>query len=175
MQRNTVVAVGLAVLVVVGAFLLARTSNATIGVEGGTSYKPALVAVSDMVDGVSYPVQHTFKCVVPGSGGVEGRDWHSTNRWVKNQLSYDTYEVDGRIYQALSLVDNRSGVPLGHVRFRHELINVGTGPHLEGKDYMKTLINGRPATIQREVLFVEFNGTLEPQARPYPPCGTPRS
>lgn len=173
MRNSGLVVVGTLVTIVVAIALLiayARGGSATVE---GAGYKPAFVAVTDMVDGAAYPVGHTFLCSEAGVGVA--RDWHSTNRWVKNQLSYDRYVVDGRTFETLQIVTDDSTLPPGHVRFRRELVNVGSGPRLEGHDYQKTLINGRVATIQRELLFVEFNGTLEPQARPLPACGTPRS
>ncbi len=178
MNFNRRAAVGTAlsllfVAFVVFALFYGGGSRSGIGIESATGYKPALVAVSDMLDGRPYPVQHTFLCSEKGVGIA--RDWHSTDRWVKNQLSYDRYVVDGRTFETLQIVTDDSTLPKQHVRFRKELVNVGSGPRLEGHDYMKTLINGRAATIQRELLFVEFNGVLEPQARPLPACGTPRS
>ena len=132
---------------------------------------PALAPrlVTDVQLGTVYQVGHTFKCVL--ATGEEVRDWHLLDRWIKNQLSIDTYEVDGRTFSALRLDPT---LPKGHVRFRKELVNVGTGPSLEGHDYMKTIVNGREATVEREILFVEYNCTLESQARPLPACGTPR-
>ena len=116
---------------------------------------------------------HTFLCTEAGVGVA--RDWHFTNRWLKNQLSYDSYVVDGRTFNALQIVTNDSTLPTGHVRFHKEMVDVGSGPRLEGHDYQKTFVNGRVATIQRELLFVDFNGTFVPQAWPLPACGTPRS
>ena len=96
-------------------------------------------------------------------------------RWMKNQLSHDEYVVDGRVFRAFRIVTNDLTLPPRNVRFRKETVNVGNGPTLEGHSYLKTFINGRFATVQRELLVVEFNGRLERQRRPLPACGTPRS
>ena len=92
-------------------------------------------------------------------------------RWMKNQLSHDEYVVDGRVFRAFRIVTNDLTLPPRNVRFRKETVNVGNGPTLEGHSYLKTFINGRFATVQRELLVVEFNGRLERQRRPLPACG----
>ena len=66
-------------------------------------------------------------------------------------------------------------MPRGNVRFRKVVVNIGDGPVLEGHSYLNTRINGAKVKMERELLFVEFNGKLERQRRPLPACGTPRS
>lgn len=142
---------------------------------GGGSGKASVTppVVSDVQYGIAYPVGHTFLCVNKAAGVA--RDWHLTDRWVKNQLSYDTYTVDGRVYNSLRIVTDDPTLPKRHVRFRKVVVNIGTGPTLEGHSYLSTLIDGHTAKMERELLFVEFNGQLERQRRPLPVCGKPRS
>lgn len=128
--------------------------------------------VSDVSYGLAYGAR-TELCVKPD--GEVARNWIFTNRWMKNQLSFDTYTVDGRVYNALHIVTDDPNLPARSVRFRKVIVNIGDGPSLEGHSYLSTLINGSPAKMERELLFVEFNGRLERQRRPLPACGTPRS
>lgn len=161
---------GIATVAVVMGFLIffvVRSSSQT-------PPSPAPVRmVSDVAeDGNEYAVQHTFLCVLPD--GVEARDWHFTDRWVKNQLSYDFYHAGGVTGRPVVAIRQVASVKRGHVRFIRQLMNL-TGPSLEGHDYLQMRVNGQTATIQEDVLFVEHNVVLEAQARPLPACGTPRS
>lgn len=117
---------------------------------------------------------HTYVCALPGN--VRVRNWDFTDRWLPNQLSYDRYtavNADGNTKVYVALAKNPSLKPK-HVRFSERKINVGDGPGLEGFQYRRTLINGKQAQVERVVLFVEYNGALEPQSFAPPPCGTPR-
>jgi hypothetical protein len=161
----------------IGKMLLAAVAVAAIALGlysffGPSAKKVISDMVSDVAYDVAYPTTRTFLCV---ENGEVKRDWHFTNRWMKNQLSNDTYVVDGKTFQALWIVRNDPTLPKQNVRFRKKTVKVGTGPTLEGHSYMRTLINGYPATVAQELLFVEFNGHLESQRRPLPVCGTPRS
>ena len=159
------------VTLVAGASIALAMAYALVGF-GSASATPTPRPVTDVEYGPDYQTR-TELCVKP-DGGV-ARDWKFADRWMKNQLSYDTYTVDGRVYNALRIVTNDPKLPRGHVRFRKVVINIGDGPTLEGHSYLNTRINGQKATIERELLFVEFNGKLEHQRRPLPLCGTPRS
>ena len=165
MNSRTIVAIVAAMVIgVVGTILI---------MGGPATAQPAPRPVTDVTyGGATYPVGHTFLCTDKASGVA--RDWHLTDRWVKNQLSYDTYTVDGRVYNALRIVTDDKTLPKGHVRFRKVVVNVGDGPTLEGHSYLRTLINGSQTKVERELLFVEFNGWLRSQVRPLPACGTPR-
>lgn len=155
-----------------------------LGIIGGVGYNTfgsnravaqpvsATRTVTDVPYGVASKAR-TELCVTPS--GKVARDWKFADRWMKNQLSYDTYTVDGRVYNALHIVTDDPALPKGHVRFRKVLANIGDGPDLEGHSYLNTRVNGKKVTLERELLFVEFNGQLRPQARPLPACGTPRS
>ncbi|OGN03033.1 MAG: hypothetical protein A2651_01755 [Candidatus Yanofskybacteria bacterium RIFCSPHIGHO2_01_FULL_42_12] len=157
----TVVALALGFLGIAGCELFGNRASTT----------PASV-VSDVSYGVASPAR-TELCV---DNGATMRNWIFSDRWMKNQLTHDTYTVDdGRTYNAFRILTDDSTLPPHHVRFRKVVVNVGDGPTLEGHSYLRTLINGNPATILREILVVEFNGRLERQRRPLPPCGTPRS
>lgn len=117
---------------------------------------------------------HTYVCRAPG--GTLVRNWDFNDRWLPNQLSYDRYtavNADGetRTYTA---IEKNANLKPHHVRFTERRISVGDGPNLEGFQYRRTLINGQAAQVERVVLFVEYNGTLEPQRFTPPPCGTPR-
>ena len=140
--------------------------------RGGGSVKAGTAPViSDVGYGPAYGAR-TELCV---DNGVTMRNWVFTNRWMKNQLTHDRYIVNGRTYSALHIVTGDSTLPKGHISFRKVVVNIGTGPSLEGHSYLSTLINGNPAKMEQELLFVEFNGRLERQRRPLPACGTPRS
>lgn len=134
---------------------------------------PVSRPVTDVEYGTAYETTRTFLCVEPS--GTVARDWNFVDRWVKPQLTYDTYEVDGRTYNAFRIVNDDPTLWNRHVRFRKVIVNIGSGPRLEGHDYLKTRINGAEATIERELPFIEFNGKLERQRRPLPDCGMPRS
>lgn len=129
-------------------------------------------AVTDIEYDVAYAAR-TELCVKPD--GEVARDWKFADRWMKNQLSYDTYTVDGRVYNAFRIVTDDPELPAHHVRFRKVVVNIGDGPTLEGHSYLNTRVNGQKVSMERELLFVEFNGQLERQRRPLPPCGMPRS
>lgn len=166
MTRNILFAFAAVVVMVLSllAFFVNRTA---------TSAAPAPVRlVSDVKYGVVYPAR-TELCVKPD--GEVARDWQFADRWMKNQLSHDTYTVDERVYNALQIVNDDPTLPKSHVRFRKVVVNIGDGPTLEGHSYLRTLINGSQAKMERKLLFVEFNGRLERQRRPLPTCGTPRS
>ncbi|OGN07382.1 MAG: hypothetical protein A3B86_01375 [Candidatus Yanofskybacteria bacterium RIFCSPHIGHO2_02_FULL_38_22b] len=138
-----------------------------------SSQTPEVRAVTDVAeDGTEYAVQHTFLCTLPG--GREARDWHFTDRWVKNQLSYDTYHAGGVAGGTVVAIQRVSSVNSGHVRFRRERLSL-SGSSLEGHDYLRVRINGEVATIEEDVLFVEHNVNLEPPPATLPACGTPRS
>ena len=140
--------------------------------RGGRSVKAGTAPVTSVGYGPAYGAR-TELCV---DKGVTMRNWIFTNRWMKNQLTHDTYTVGGRTYSALHIVtDDLTTLPKGSVRFRKVVVNIGTGPTLEGHSYLSTLINGNLVKMERELLFVEFNGRLERQRRPLPACGTPRS
>src|SRR3989344_6948959 len=142
------------------------------GLRGGpTKVVPTAPVISDVGYGPAYGAR-TELCV---DGGATMRNWIFIDRWMKNQLTHDTYTVGGRTYRALHIVTGDSTLPRGHVRFRKVVVNIGTGPSLEGHSYLSTLLNGNPAKMEQELLFVEFNGRLERQRRPLPACGTPRS
>lgn len=160
------------VLIAVGVLLLVAYL-----ISGWLGFLPATVAtsprqVTDVRYGSDYAVTRTFLCVEPS--GAVARDWNFVDRWVKPQLTYDTYTVDGRVYNAFRSINDGSILPKGHVRFRKVVVNIGDGPTLEGHSYLNTRINGQKVSIERELLFVEFNGRLERQRRPLPACGTPR-
>lgn len=112
---------------------------------------------------------HTYICQAPG--GTLVRNWDFNDRWLPNQLSYDRYAVNGKKYTA---IEKNPNLKPRHVRFTERKINISDGPMLEGFIYRRTLINGQQAQVERVVLFVEYNGTLEPQRFTPPPCGTPR-
>ena len=136
------------------------------------SAQPSPVAVAAVpADGTAHPYTRTALCI---DNGVPMRNWSFANRWLLNQLAHDTYVVDGRVFQVLRRVTNDSTLPAGNVRSRKVRINTSDGPVLEGHSYLRTLINGAQAKVERELLFVEFNGQLERQRRPLPACGTPR-
>ncbi len=167
MNSRTIGIVGLLASVVIGIAL----GYALFG-GGLTKAQPAPgPLVSDVKYGIAYGTR-TELCV---DGGATMRNWIFTDRWVKNQLTNDTYTVDGRVYSAFHVITDDKTLPKGHVRFRKVVVNIGSGPRLEGHDYLKTRINGAEATVERELLFVEFNGRLVRQRRPLPACGTPRS
>ena len=128
-----------------------------------------------LVTNVKYDVAYPARTELCVDRGIVMRNWIFADRWMMNQLTHDTYTVDGRVYNALRIVTNRPNLPSGHVRFRKVVVNIGDGPTLEGHSYLRTLINGSQAKMERELLFVEFNGRLERQRRPLPACGTPRS
>ena len=111
---------------------------------------------------------HTYVCLL--TDGSRVRNWDFQDRWLKNQLSYDVYSVNGRVYTAL---ERNTNLGANHVRFTERTINVGDGPKLEGFNYRRTLINGQVAKVERVILFVEYNGGLEPQIS-VPRCGKPR-
>lgn len=142
--------------------------------RSAASATPTPRLVSDVVaDGTAVATIRTFLCVEPN--GTVARDWNFVDRWVKPQLTYDTYVVDGRVYNAFRIVTDDPKLSRGSVRFRKVIVNIGDGPTLEGHSYLNTRINGAKVKMERELLFVEFNGRLERQRRPLPACGTPRS
>ena len=153
----TVVAIGLGIYAFVG-----RSATAS-------------PAPTPLVSDVVYDVAHSARTELCVDNGVTTRNWIFTNRWMKNQLSYDRYVVDGRTYNAFRIVTDDPKLPRGNVRFRKVVVNIGDGPVLEGHSYLNTRINGAKVKMERELLFVEFNGKLERQRRPLPACGTPRS
>lgn len=162
MSRIALAAVAVVAIIVLGLYgFFGRSASAA----------PTPPAVTDVQYGVVYPAR-TELCV---NGGVTMRNWIFTDRWMKNQLSHDSYVVDGRTIEAFRIVTNDPTLPKQNVRFRKEVVNVSDGPTLEGHSYLRTLINGSQAKMERELLFVEFNGRLERQRRPLPACGTPRS
>lgn len=117
---------------------------------------------------------HTYKCKLPN--GMPVRNWDLADRWLPNQLSYDRYtavNADGETKTYVALVKNTSLKPK-HVRFSERKINISNGPSLEGFLYRRMLINDQQVKMESVVLFVEYNGTLEPQRFVPPPCGTPR-
>ena len=132
--------------------------------------KPPVVA--DAQDDVSYRYTKTYLCLTPG--GVEVRNWLFYDRWVKPQLSYDQYNIDDRTEGALIKVTDNPALSSGHVRFHKKRVSIGQGPTLEGKTYSRTLLDGRPVQLDKDVLLVEYNGPLESQRRPLPQCGEPR-
>lgn len=161
-------------IVAIGIFVLVFGSLLTYGIFGrsATVQPTAPRLITDVAYGPAYKAR-TELCVTP-DGGV-ARDWQFADRWMKNQLSFDTYTVDGRVYSALHIVTNDPKLPKGHVRFRKVVVNIGDGPTLEGHSYLNTRVNGQKVKMERELLFVKFNGQLRSQARPLPACGTPRS
>lgn len=159
--------------VVLGLSVLGFLGLGGFGGNDATAAPTTPPAVTDVKYDQTYPTTRTFLCVEPN--GTVARDWNFVDRWVKPQLTYDTYTVDGRTYNAFRVVTDYPSLPKRHVRFRKVIVNVGTGPMLEGHSYLRTLINGSQAKMERELLFVEFNGRLERQRRPFPACGTPRS
>lgn len=117
---------------------------------------------------------HTYVCALPS--GAHVRNWDFADRWLPNQLSYDRFmavNTDGETKAYVALVKN-TALKLKHVRFSERKINVSDGPNLEGFQYRRTLINDQQAKVERVVLFVEYNGALEPQKFTPPPCGRPR-
>lgn len=141
------------------------------GLFGSRANTTPVRMVSDVKYDVAYPAR-TELCV---ENGDTMRNWIFRDRWMKNQLSHDSYIVDGRTFTAFRIVMNDPKLPKRNVRFRKVVVSVGDGPTLEGHSYLRTLINGNTAKVERELLFVEFNGRLERQRRPLPFCGTPRS
>lgn len=161
------------VTLVAGAIIALGLAYGFGFIGSATAAVPNPPAVSDVKYGPAYRTTRTFLCVEPS--GTTARDWNFFDRWVKPQLTYDTYVVDGRTYNAFRIVTDDRTLPKRHVRFRKVIVNIGDGPTLEGHSYLNTRINGQKVKMERELLFVEFNGRLEPQARPLPPCGTPRN
>lgn len=171
MGRNNrwLVSTVLSLLAVVGLTWLATTGSRqrTVTVET----PPAVTDIAS--DGVTHEVLRTFRCVTPAGETV--RDWQFANRWTKGQLTHDSVVVDGRRFDLLRFVDNDPNLPLRHMRLRRERMSLsGPGP-LEGHTPHQLRLNGQPASLERDVLIVEHNIRLEPQRRPLPPCGTPRS
>lgn len=142
-----------------------------LGGRASTAPAPATRTVTDVPYDVAIPVVRTFLCA---ENGQAMRDWNFVDRWVKPQLTHDTYTVDGRTYNAFRIVTDDAKLPRGNVRFRKVIVNIGDGPVLEGHSYLNTRINGAKVKMERELLFVEFNGRLERQRRPLPACGVAR-
>lgn len=166
-SRHYVIGViALAVSLILG-FLVVRSF-------GSTTSPASVRVVSDVAeDGTAYAVQHTFLCELNGNGAV-ARDWHFTDRWLKNQLTVEGYGVLGYPVTVLRHVTKDRSLPSGHVRFVRERESVA-GPNLEGHRYLDVEINGERANMVFNRLVVEHNVQFEPQARPLPACGTPRS
>ena len=164
-------ALGGIVTVIVLAFVLVFFASRSSS-QAPPAPAPVRVVSDVAEDGTEYAVQHTFLCFLPG--GREARDWHFTDRWVKNQLSYDIYHAGGVTGQPVVAIRQVAAVKAGHVRFRREKLSL-SGPSLEGHDYLRIRVNGEVASLEEDVLFVEHNVQLGPQDRPLPACGTPRS
>lgn len=160
------VLIALVVLGVIGAVWYGISTRST---QAQTT--PVVRQVTDVPYDTAVAMTRTFLCV---DNGEVKRDWNFVDRWTKPQLTQDTYVVDGRTYTALQIVTNDRSLPPSRVRFHKMRTNVGSGPVLEGHSYLRTLVDGNPVVIEREVLLVQFNGKLEHQRRPLSACGTPR-
>lgn len=161
-----------AVVTFVAGIIAAVALMYTFFSGGSSSAAPVPPTVTDVKYGPAYEAR-TELCAKPD--GEVARDWQFADRWMKNQLSYDTYTVDERVYNAFKIVTDDPKLPRGYVRFRKVVVNIGDGPTLEGHSYLNTRVNGHKVSMERELLFVEFNGRLERQRRPLPACGMPRS